>query len=153
MAQNEPRNKHHIIASFVVGCSSIANENWSIQMEIQRLPGKALGRTAGSAFGSVVFIATVAHDRNADLVLQSSDLLSRLEEQLGALGSDKSCILSATVYLADMSRKSEFDQIWIEWVGEDQRHWPQRACVGAVLAEQTAVEISVIAVRRDEISA
>ncbi|MDX8470180.1 Rid family hydrolase [Mesorhizobium sp. VK23B] len=130
----------------------LTNQNRSNYM-IQRLPGKAPGRSAGSAFGSFVFIATVADDRKADLVLQSSDLLSRLEGQLSALGSDKSSILSATVYLADMSRKSEFDKIWIEWIGEDQRDWPQRACVGAVLAEQTAVEISVIAVRRDETTA
>ncbi|MER9076721.1 Rid family hydrolase [Mesorhizobium sp. M0904] len=122
-------------------------------MKIERLPGKALGRSIGSAFGPFVFIATVANDRTANLVVQTKDLLSRLEDQLLALGSHKGAIVSATVYLADMSRKTEFDNVWVEWIGDDQSHWPQRACVGAVLAEQTAVEISVIAVCRAHMSA
>lgn len=121
-------------------------------MNIQRLPGKAIGRSAGSAFGSFVFIATVANDRKADLASQSRDLLSRLEGQLKALGSDKTTLLSATVYLADMSRKSEFDKIWIEWIGDEQSNWPQRACVGATLAESIAVEIAVVAVRCESAS-
>lgn len=116
-------------------------------MKIERLPGKAIGRSAGSAFGELVFVATVAHDREAGLAAQSKDLLSRLEGQLSELGSSKTAILSAAVFLADMQTKSEFDAIWIDWIGEDQSNWPQRVCVGASLAGRTAVEVSVTAVR------
>ena len=120
-------------------------------MKIERLAGKAPGRSAGSAFGQLVFIATVANDRDADLVDQSRDVLARLEGQLGELGSDKAKLLSATIYLANMSRKNEFDSVWIDWIGDDQTNWPQRACVGASLAGNTAVEISIVAVRRNAI--
>lgn len=115
---------------------------------IERLPGKAEGRSAGSAFGPLVFLATVAHDREADFRSQVTDVLSRLEGQLLDLGSNKEIILSATVYLADMANKLAFDAAWIEWIGPNRRAWPQRACVGASLAQGTHVEIAVIAARR-----
>jgi enamine deaminase RidA (YjgF/YER057c/UK114 family) len=114
---------------------------------IERLAGQALGRSAGSAFGPMVFIATVAHDRQANLETQARETLARLNEQLAALGSDKTLLLSVTVYLADMADKARFDAIWIEWIGAEPSHWPQRACVGAALAGETRVEISVVAVR------
>lgn len=117
-------------------------------LKIERLPGKALGRCAGSAFGPFVFIATVAHDRSADFHDQTLDVLSRLEEQLASLGSVKGAILSATVFLSDMANKETFDREWIEWIGPDQAGWPQRACVGAALAGTTQVEIVLIAVRQ-----
>ena len=116
-------------------------------LKIERLPGKAEGRSAGSAVGPFVFIATVAHDRKAVFDDQVLDAFSRLEQQLEALGSSKLSLLSVTVYLADMAMKKRFDELWIIWIGADQNHWPQRACVAVTLAETTLVEIVTLALR------
>lgn len=41
---------------------------------------------------------------------------------------------STTVYLADMSRKNEFNELWLEWIDTDESRWSQRVCIGANLA-------------------
>ncbi len=59
-------------------------------------------------------------------------------------GSGKPGLLQATVYLRDMSRKAEMDEVWCDWVGGPE-NWPQRACVAADLAGDDLVEIVVTA--------
>jgi hypothetical protein len=49
------------------------------------------------------------------------------------------------VFLSDMSTKARFDAVWNPWIGPDPAHWPQRACVGAVLAGKCQVEIILLA--------
>ena len=132
------------------GSASMVEASWS--GAIERLPGKAEGRSAGTAFGPLVFLATVAHDRTANFRSQVLDVLSRIEEQLHALGSDKTIVLSTTVYFADMTNKPDFDAAWIDWIGPDRQAWPQRACVGATLAGGTLIEIALIAARRQAVS-
>ena len=55
-------------------------------------------------------------------------------------------IVEAVVYLTNMSKKSEMDAVWCDWIGPPA-NWPQRACVQAALAPGTLVEITVIAAR------
>jgi enamine deaminase RidA (YjgF/YER057c/UK114 family) len=73
-------------------------------------------------------------------------VLARIDQNLADAGSDKTRLLSATVYLTDIGRKAEMDAVWNAWIGTD--NWPQRACVQAGLAPNTLVEITVIAARR-----
>ena len=44
-----------------------------------------------------------------------------------------------------MGTKTRFDAVWNPWIGPDPAHWPQRACVGAVLAGECQVEIILLA--------
>ena len=37
------------------------------------------------------------------------------------------------------------DRAWLDWIGDDPAHWPQRACVEAPLYRYTMVEFVVIA--------
>ena len=37
------------------------------------------------------------------------------------------------------------DRAWCEWIGDDPRHWPQRACIESRLYEYDLVEVVVIA--------
>jgi hypothetical protein len=39
------------------------------------------------------------------------------------------------------------DVVWVEWIGFDKSHWPQRACVGAALEGKTLVEIVLLATK------
>lgn len=80
---------------------------------------------------------------------QTRECLDNLEKTLEAYGSDKRSILSATVYLPDMSTFSEFNAVWDSWFEEGTQ--PVRTCVGAQLAApKYALEITLIAAIKDE---
>ncbi len=116
-------------------------------MDILRSAGSAPGRNQGTAFGQ--FVWAVATDRTASATIeeQTRRSLSELDRVLTELGSNRSRILSATVYLASMLDKPKMDAVWVEWIGSDKSHWPQRACVGAVLEGKTLVEIVLLAAK------
>jgi enamine deaminase RidA (YjgF/YER057c/UK114 family) len=116
-------------------------------MEILRSAGTASGRSQGTAFGQ--FVWAVATDRTASATIeeQTRRTLSELDRVLIELGSNRNRILSATVYLARMSDKPQMDAVWVEWIGSDKTHWPQRACVGATLEGKTLVEIVLLAAK------
>ena len=80
------------------------------------------------------------------LSAQTARSLELIDRNLAEAGSDKTRLLSATVYLTDIAGKAEMDAVWCNWIGDASR-WPQRACVQAQLAPGTLVEITVIATR------
>lgn len=113
-------------------------------MNIQRFPGDAPGRCRTAAFENLAFtVATAAGSRS--LQDQTRQALARIEQNLAEAGSDKTRLLSATVYLTDITRKAEMDEVWNEWIGPD--NWPQRACVQVGLSPGVLFEITVIAAR------
>jgi enamine deaminase RidA (YjgF/YER057c/UK114 family) len=118
-------------------------------MNIQRFPGNAPGRSRAVAFDNLVFTVATASG-STSLQEQTRQVLARIEQNLVDAGSDKTRLLSATVYLTDISRKAEMDAVWNEWIGPE--NWPQRACVQVGLAPDTLVEITVIAARLTQTS-
>ena len=77
---------------------------------------------------------------------QTKDILQRIDTLLKAAGTDKSKILSATIWLADMRNFADMNSIWDKWAPEGDT--PARACVEAKLATPDyTVEIGVIAAR------
>ena len=116
-------------------------------MDIQRFSGNAVGRSRAVAFENLVFTVATAPGATS-LPEQTRQVLARIDQNLADAGSDKTRLLSATVYLTDIGRKAEMDAVWNAWIGTD--NWPQRACVQASLAPNTLVEITVIAARRAE---
>ena len=65
------------------------------------------------------------------------------------MGSDKTKILSAQVYIANMQDKPKMDEVWKEWIGKDPNNWPQRACLGVDLEGNVLIEVTVTAVRKE----
>ncbi|MET4043574.1 enamine deaminase RidA (YjgF/YER057c/UK114 family) [Bradyrhizobium sp. RT9b] len=116
---------------------------------IDRLRGKAIGRNAGTAYRELVWVATIPDRKTASISEQSADIFMKLDRLLAELGTDKQRILSATIYLSDLSHKASFDEAWCRWIGDDPCHWPQRTCVGAQLVGATLVEIMLLAARAD----
>jgi enamine deaminase RidA (YjgF/YER057c/UK114 family) len=114
-------------------------------MSIQRFPGNSPGRCRAVGFENLVFTVATAPGSATSVEEQTRQVLGRIEQNLADAGSDKTRLLSATVYLADIARKAEMDEVWNEWIGPE--HWPQRACVQAGLAPGVQVEITVIAAR------
>jgi enamine deaminase RidA (YjgF/YER057c/UK114 family) len=116
-------------------------------MSITRLPGTAPGRRPAVAFRDLVCAVAVSQVETPSMREQTASALQRIEERLRALGSDKSRLLQATVYVADMARKAEMNDAWLAWV--DPGNEPQRACVGVALEGWHLVEIVVWAARRE----
>jgi enamine deaminase RidA (YjgF/YER057c/UK114 family) len=97
----------------------------------------------------MVWTVATAEDTSVGVGGQTELCLTTLDSNLAAAGSDKRLIISAQIFLADMSSKEEMDQVWCAWIGPDWNHWPQRACVGAALHGDTLVEIVVLAAARE----
>lgn len=114
-------------------------------MSIERLSGSAVGRNRAVGFDNLVFTVATAGAPNAGLAEQTRLTLAQLDQNLADSGSDKSRILSATVYITNISQKAEMDSVWNPWIGPD--NWPQRACLGVALAEGDLVEITLVAAK------
>ena len=70
---------------------------------------------------------------------------ARRRRSLALCGSHKSKILSAIIYLNDVTQKKELNRAWDEWVDHDNP--PMRACVGVVIEPPHLVEIVVTAAK------
>jgi len=97
--------------------------------------------------GDTVYLAgQVANDVSLDVPGQTKEVLAKIDGLLAEAGSDKSKILSATIWLADIARFSEMNGIWDVWV--DQENPPVRACVESALATPDyLVEIMIVAAK------
>jgi len=98
--------------------------------------------------GDTVYLAgQVANKKaGASAAEQTQDILEQIDALLKEAGSDKTKMLRATVWLANMDDYAEMNGVWDAWV--PQGHAPARACVEARLAApQYTVEIGIIAAR------
>ena len=114
---------------------------------IQRIAGKIKYRCWGSAFKDLVFAVGMTDDLTISFREQAERAFRHLDQILAKAGSDKTRILSATVLLADINNKTEFDEMWAEWIGDDPQAWPQRSCHGVHFAANNQVEILAVAAR------
>jgi len=86
----------------------------------------------------------VAADPVADITGQTTSVLAQIDALLAEIGSDKTKILSATIYLADIKDFAAMNAVWDAWV--PQGHTPARATVEANLAAPAyRIEIQVVA--------
>ena len=86
----------------------------------------------------------VAADPTADITGQAKSVLAQIDALLAGIGSDKTRILSATIYLPDIKDFAAMNAVWDAWV--PQGHTPARATVEAKLASPAyRIEIQVVA--------
>ena len=98
--------------------------------------------------GDTVYLAGIVASNAAgeSVTRQTQDILSIIDGHLAKAGSDKSKLLSATIYLTDMKSFPEMNAVWDAWVSTGNT--PARATVQAGLAApQYRVEIMVTAAR------
>jgi len=113
-------------------------------MTIKRLhPGPRMSQAV--IHNGVAYLAgQVAKDPEKDVTDQTRQVLATIDSLLAEAGSDKTRILSATIYLADMADFSAMNAVWDAWVPAGST--PARATVEASLATpKYQVEIMVIA--------
>jgi enamine deaminase RidA (YjgF/YER057c/UK114 family) len=97
--------------------------------------------------GVVYLAGQVAADApGASVKEQTQSILRRIDQLLAAAGTDKTRLLSVTIWLADMRTFDDMNSVWDKWVAHGAT--PARATVEAKLATSAyAVEIGVIAAR------
>ena len=96
--------------------------------------------------GDTVYLAGQVADKSkgASVAEQTQEIVGIIDELLKEAGSDKTKILSATIYLSDISTFAQMNSVWDTWVVAG--HTPARATVEAKLAApEYTVEIAVIA--------
>lgn len=113
--------------------------------DIKRIdPGPRMSQAV--VYGNLVFLAGQVAQRaaGASVAEQTKDILARIDELLAQAGTDKSKLLSATIWITDMATFDEMNSVWDAWVAPGNT--PGRACVEARLAApQFTVEIAVVA--------
>jgi enamine deaminase RidA (YjgF/YER057c/UK114 family) len=106
---------------------------------IERLPGHPT-RREGVAWDRLVNTVCLANDKSQGMYAQAN-----VDANLAKLGSHKSKILTATVYIADIALKPELNRAWDEWADRDNP--PMRVCIGATLEGRDLVEVVITAIR------
>jgi len=114
-------------------------------MSIRRI-GAGPRMSKAVVHGNVVYTAGQVAEttKGGSAADQTREILGLIDALLAEAGSDKSRILSATIYLSDISSFAEMNGVWDIWV--DKANPPARATVDAKLvAPDYKVEIAVIA--------
>ncbi|MEJ6001954.1 RidA family protein [Paucibacter soli] len=94
--------------------------------------------------GVVYLAGQVASDASLDITGQTADVLAQIDRLLKLAGSDKTKILRAQIYIADVAEFAGMNKAWDAWVAAG--HTPPRATVEAKLAKpEWKVEIVVTA--------
>ena len=96
--------------------------------------------------GGIAYLAgqVAQHAKGGSVAEQTGDILATIDKLLAEAGTDKSKLLSATIWLADMSDFAAMNQVWDAWVWPGET--PARACVEARLAApEYKVEVMVTA--------
>ncbi len=112
---------------------------------IQRIDaGKRMSEA--SIHGGIAYLAgQVPLTPDADIETQTREVLSEIDELLARCGSDRSRLLRAQIYLADIADFEGMNRAWDAWVVPGSA--PARATVEARLANPAwKVEIVVTAV-------
>ena len=92
----------------------------------------------------VAYLSGVVGRSGTDTASQTAAALQEIDRILAEAGTDKSHVLSATVWLADIADIGEMNQVWDGWIDPDNP--PARATGQVPLArEKYRVEVTVVA--------
>lgn len=95
--------------------------------------------------GNTVYLAGQVGEGDT-VAEQTKAVLASIEALLARAGSDKSKILSATIWLSDIAAFAEMNSVWDSWV--DKANPPARATSeGKLAAPKYKVEIIVVAAK------
>jgi enamine deaminase RidA (YjgF/YER057c/UK114 family) len=116
-------------------------------MSIERI-GVGPRMSQAVVHGHTIYLAGQVADKAAGggVGEQTKEILGTIDRLLAEAGSDKTHIVSATIYLTDISTFAEMNAIWEGWVAKGCT--PARATVEAKLAAPAyRVEIACIAAK------
>ena len=109
-------------------------------MTIERLDSNARMSEAVIR-GDLIWLAGQVGTEGKSITEQTEEVLAAIDALLARCGSDKSKILQATIWLADMNDFAEMNAVWDRWV--DKANPPARA-TGQVKLDRPGWKIEVI---------
>jgi enamine deaminase RidA (YjgF/YER057c/UK114 family) len=84
----------------------------------------------------------IADDVNVGMGGQVTQICAKLEQVLALAGTDKTKLLSAQLFITDMSLKDEMNEAWLSWLsGADL---PARATIGVADLGKPEIKIEVV---------
>ena len=97
--------------------------------------------------GNTVYLAgIVAKNLKNDIKGQTKEILDEIDRLLAKCGTNKSKVLSATIWVTDIRNRAAMNEVYSAWA--DPKSLPVRACVEAKLADPAGlVEIMVVAAK------
>jgi len=97
--------------------------------------------------GDTIYLAgQVAKDFDANITVQTQQMLDKVDALLAEAGSDKTKVLSAQIWISNIGHFAAMNEVWDAWVAEG--HAPARACIEARLATpDLLVEIGIVAAK------
>lgn len=112
-------------------------------MTIQRFDtGPRMSQAA--LYNNTVYLAGQVGNPGETVAEQTASILAKIDKLLADAGSDKSRILSATIWLASMDDFAEMNAVWDTWVVPG--HTPTRAAGESRLATPDyLVEVIIVA--------
>tara|TARA_R110000868_G_scaffold47550_2_gene155740 strand:- start:663 stop:1010 length:348 start_codon:yes stop_codon:yes gene_type:complete len=111
-------------------------------MEIKRINPSPRWSDA-TVYNGVGYFVEVAEDPSADMAGQMRQVFAQAEDSLLTVNSDKSRIISVTIYVTDFANFDVLNQEWEKWLPAGCA--PSRACVKAELANPAyLVEIAFV---------
>jgi enamine deaminase RidA (YjgF/YER057c/UK114 family) len=94
--------------------------------------------------GMVFLAGATCDDASLDMAGQTREALAKVDQYLASAGTDKHKLISATIYVTDISKKPEMNAVWEAWLLPEEL--PTRATIGvADLGGSILLEISIVA--------
>lgn len=95
-------------------------------------------------FNGIAHFVEVPEDTEQDITSQITQILTQTEATLAAINSDKTQLLSATIYITKAENFATLNTLWEAWLPEDCA--PSRACVKVeLLNPKMLIEIAFVA--------
>lgn len=108
------------------------------------LPGPRFNQVV--VYNGIVYLAgQVARDTpDGSVGAQTRQILAKIDRLLETAGTNKSRLLTANIWMTDISKAPEMNEEWAKWVDKD--NMPVRACVqSSLLDDSITVEIQATA--------
>ena len=114
-------------------------------MSITRNIRTPIMHRAVEANGFVFLGGTIADDTSVSMGEQTRSILGKIAGYLKEAGTDTTRVVSASIFVTDLAKKKEMDQVWTEFFGDNL---PERATVGvADLGGGALIEVVVTALK------
>ena len=111
----------------------------------RREPSKIYSKVV-EANGFVFTAGVTPDDISQDIKGQTQQVLAEIDRLLALAGTDKTKVVSATIWVTDIRNRDAMNEAWNAWTGGE--NLPGRACIEAKLADpRMLVEIAVVAAR------
>lgn len=98
-------------------------------------------------YNNTVYLAGItADDSSQDAKGQAAQILATIDRLLAKCGSNKSKVLTATIWVSDIRLRASMNESWNAWT--EGKNLPARACIEAKMADpRCLVEIMVVAAK------